>query len=145
MAAVPSHVLPGERTRHLRSAEWRDYLAALGDGAPMVARIALGSLGCASAAGRAHGHRLLSISYDDRADEIEVHVGRPASETGLRYFIPEPRSIVVQESARALGVVVDDASGVRTVIELRPAATDVDIEPRGARDTDPLRSRGGRI
>jgi hypothetical protein len=66
-----------------------------------------------------NGGLLTGIRYDQRLDEIEVTVAR--NDNGwraVRYFLLEPRSIVVEESATGKTVRIHDASGLCTVIRL---------------------------
>ena len=63
--------------------------------------------------------RLRAISFDPHEDELKLSVGgRDWSAPELRYVIAAPRRIGVQQSSGSRALVVDDASGVRTIIML---------------------------
>ena len=63
--------------------------------------------------------RLRAISFDPYEDELKLSVGgRDWSAPELRYVIAAPRRIGVQQSSGNRALVVDDASGVRTIIML---------------------------
>ena len=62
---------------------------------------------------------LRAISFDPHEDELKLSVGgHDWSAPELRYVIAAPRRIGVQQSIGSRALVVDDASGVRTVIML---------------------------
>jgi hypothetical protein len=107
------------RAFELGTDDWHGYFEAIGaDGARLVARVIVAPERADDEDG-AMGRPLHAIRYDADADEIEIHVGRPApSGALLRYFVSAPRSIHVQERLRGKLIAVDDASGVRTLIHV---------------------------
>jgi hypothetical protein len=65
------------------------------------------------------GRRLHAIGYDPNADELEIRVGGgPRRSSPLRYFISAPRAITIEQFRHGKAILVDDASGVRTLIRL---------------------------
>jgi hypothetical protein len=65
------------------------------------------------------GRRLHAIGYDPSADELEIRVGGgPRRSSPLRYFISAPRAITIDQFQHGRAILVDDASGVRTLIRL---------------------------
>jgi hypothetical protein len=106
----------------LEAGEWRCYLARLGgDGGRWYASVTLGSR--PTPEGAELPTRLLHrVRYDADADEIEVRIGEaPAPACELRYFVSAPRAIRVEEHEAGKTIVVDDASGLPTMIHLYDA------------------------
>jgi hypothetical protein len=98
-------------------------------------------------AGWEDGDRPLhGINYNHVSDEIEVaaRLG-PGSGASLRYFVGEPRAIVVAETAPQVTLLqVTDASGAQTLIRLRRSPSGRTFEPRShGRSNRPPRSRIG--
>jgi len=109
-------------TRELRSEEWAEYIDGFAlrcSGAPTCVALARSNGERAGNRGpREPGLRQLhTIDYDAERDVLEVAVGtgRPSRPT-LRYFVSAPRAISVAESDYEQAILVDDASGVRTIV-----------------------------
>jgi Family of unknown function (DUF5335) len=105
--------------KQLPAARWAEYMASIAPNqeGPMasvfVADMRRGDQrpGCA--------RMLRAISFDPHEDELKLSVGgRDCSAPELRYVIAGPRRIGVQQSSGNRTLVVDDASGVRTVVML---------------------------
>jgi hypothetical protein len=125
------------RALELRNEDWYEYfnsIALNSDG--ISATVALPAEQVNS---RPDDHRrqLHSIRYDSSTDEIEVVVDYGVlGEAALRYFVSAPRSIIVLEFDHTKVIVVDDASGARTLIRL--------FDPARSGHAD-LAARGGMI
>ena len=73
------------------------------------------------------GGLLETIHFDRGRDEIEVAICQNgASGASVRYFVPAPRSITVEESSPSKVIAVTDAEGVRTLISI--ASVDGEFE-----------------
>jgi hypothetical protein len=109
----------------LETHEWHGYFEAINlDGALLLASVTVGAERPAGDRGDI-GRPLHAIRYDADADEIEIHVGQPAPRDAvLHYFVSSPRSIQVHEQVGGKVIAVDDASGVRTLIQV---AHDADL------------------
>jgi hypothetical protein len=68
------------------------------------------------------GRPLRAIRYESERNLLQIAVGGTAREPELRYFITEPRRIVVEDSGDERTIVVDDASRARTAISMRGLA-----------------------
>jgi hypothetical protein len=67
----------------------------------------------------ARGGYLEEIRYNRHADEIEICICRNgAGEASLRYFIPCPRSLTVEEHELSKVICITDSAGLRTVVSL---------------------------
>jgi hypothetical protein len=65
------------------------------------------------------GGLLETISFDRQRDEIEVAICQNgAAGASVRYFVPAPRSVTVDDSAPSKVIAVTDAEGVRTLISI---------------------------
>lgn len=99
--------------------EWRKYFHAIAiDSDGVLATVAV-------IAARADSSQdlpqrpLRDIGYDRSDDVLEVAVGGiVASSATLRYFVSAPRTILVAESDHERAILVDDESGIRTLIRL---------------------------
>jgi hypothetical protein len=111
------HLGPAER--RLEGQRWAQYFGSLSlqDGGVLARIEVIRDRVTSPIDGR---HRpLRAISYDDATDVLEfAMLGRSAAEAPLRYFIHAPRTIRVSESSDARTIVVEDASGLRTLIDL---------------------------
>jgi hypothetical protein len=64
-----------------------------------------------------HGRRLRAIAYRPEEDVLEVAVGGAgAGRPALRFFVPGPQKITVTEHERSWKILIDDASGARTLV-----------------------------
>jgi len=62
---------------------------------------------------------LRAIGYDPGEDVLEVAVGGEAADLpALRYFVSAPQAITVAESNNTRAILVDDASGIQTMIRV---------------------------
>lgn len=67
----------------------------------------------------ATGGLLEAIRFDRRRDEIEVAICQNgAAGASIRYYVPAPRSVTVEESALSKLIAVTDAEGIRTLISI---------------------------
>jgi hypothetical protein len=116
---------------------WVEYFDSLGVGEPRLkatVTLARVSLTPARAERAQPGGLLDGIRYDPGADEIEVEIQHATGQGGgLRYFVPSPRYVTVEEHEQAKMICVTDAGGLRTMINL--VVVDAELgraEPRGA-------------
>jgi len=67
----------------------------------------------------ASGGQLEGIGYNRPRDEIEVAI-RHGGESGssVRYFVPSPRSVTVEDSALSKLICITDCAGLRTVVSI---------------------------
>jgi hypothetical protein len=78
----------------------------------------------------ARGGLLEAIRFDSRQDEIEVAICQNgASGASVRYFVPAPRSVSVEDSSLTKVIAITDAEGVQTLISV----ASLEGEPRGNR------------
>jgi hypothetical protein len=71
----------------------------------------------------AKGGLLEAISYDRPRDEIEVAIRQNgASGASLRYFVPSPRSVTVEDSALSKLICITDLAGLRTIVSIASVA-----------------------
>jgi hypothetical protein len=98
---------------------WADYFRSL---VPVAARhLATVETLCASRAEARDsgqpGRRLRAICYSPEEDQLEVAVGGVGSgRPALRFFVPAPKTIAVTEQEGSWRILIDDASGARTLI-----------------------------
>jgi hypothetical protein len=65
------------------------------------------------------GGLLEAIRFDAGRDEIEVAICQNgAAGASLRYFVPAPRSVAVDDSSLSKVITITDAEGVRTLISI---------------------------
>ena len=105
--------------KQLPAARWTEYLVSLAPNheGPMASVFVASMRPGDQRPVRAR--RLRAISFDPHEDELKLSVGgRDWSAPELRYVIAAPRRIGVQQSSGSRALVVDDASGVRTIIML---------------------------
>ena len=105
--------------RELRSEEWAEYLNAFSgrcSGSPT--RVAIEAPADGRGRDQLPGRRLLhAIDYDELRDMLEVSVGNgDPGRAALRFFIASPRTITVAEDDREHALLIDDSSGLRTVV-----------------------------
>jgi hypothetical protein len=82
------------------------------------------------------GRRLHAIGYDPNTDELEIRVGGgPRRSSPLRYFISAPRTITIEQFQHGKAILVDDASGVRTLIRLFDVSRDRSSQTASLADT----------
>jgi hypothetical protein len=104
--------------------DWRRHIARIAaDGRYYTAEI--GVLTAESSA-RPQRRPLRAIAYDHHANELELVVGEEGQHSAgaLRYFVPAPRAVAVEQSDDETAITVDDASGTRTLIRLHAAQGD---------------------
>lgn len=105
---------------------WSGYFDSLGGCAERLkAAVTLARVPLSPArAGRAGVHSLRgglleAIRFDPGRDEIEIAIcengGAGAS---IRYFVPTPRAVTVEDSALSKVIAVTDAEGIRTLISI---------------------------
>jgi len=131
-------------TRELRSEEWAEYIDGFAlrcSGAPTCVALerSSGERNVNGAKREQELRQLHTIDYDAERDVLVVAVGngRPSRPT-LRYFVSAPRAISVAESDHERAILVDDASGVRTIVTC--AARDAAAHP--ARPAQARRATG---
>jgi hypothetical protein len=74
---------------------------------------------------------LHGIAYRGEADVLELMVGaRPEGARVLRYFIAGPRCIHLDGADGSSSILVNDASGTRTLIRLTPQQESAAAEER---------------
>jgi hypothetical protein len=67
----------------------------------------------------AKGGLLDSIRYNRSLDEIEIAIRRNgAADASLRYFIPAPRSVSVEDRTLSKLICITDRAGLRTMLSL---------------------------
>ena len=72
----------------------------------------------------ARGGLLETIRFDRGQDEIEVAICQNgASGASVRYFVPAPRSVTVEDSSLTKVISITDAEGVRTLISVASVDT----------------------
>ena len=65
------------------------------------------------------GGLLDSISYNRSLDEIEVAIRRNGTpDASLRYFVPRPRSVSVEDRTMSKVICITDRVGLRTIVSL---------------------------
>ena len=104
--------------KQLPAARWTEYLVSLAPNheGPMASVFVEGMR---TGDQPVRARRLRTISFDPHEDELNLSVGgRDGSAPELRYAIAAPRRIGVQQSSGSRALVVDDASGVCTIIVL---------------------------
>jgi hypothetical protein len=106
-------------TRKLEGEQWIEYFRSIApDGGGLLASFEVVH---EEPSPTPNGKRrpLHGINYDVAQDVLEFAVGgHAASEPPLRYFISAPRTIKAAESRGGRVIVVEDASGARTLISL---------------------------
>jgi Family of unknown function (DUF5335) len=128
-------------TRNLNEEQWFDYFSSIPLADGVLASVELmgqrpGSPPSASP--------LQAISYDADRDLLELAVGgRTNGNSPLRYFIAAPRSVNVEESSGMKMILVQDASGARTLIRLLEAAPAAAEAERPASRAAAVTSRNG--
>jgi hypothetical protein len=103
----------------LKRDRWAEYFRSLpAVGARQLATVELLSEEMAQA--RDHRpplHRLRAIGYRPLEDEVVLAVGGlGAAGPALRFYIPAPEKIAVTEHQGSRDILIDDASGTRTLI-----------------------------
>jgi hypothetical protein len=112
-----------DNTVSLDAREWAEYFGSISAGAGYLASVAVLS-GTGEHVPQATAHPLRSIAYHADEDVLEAVVGKGSPRSPLvRYFISDPRRIGVREADDGRAIVVDDASGLRTLIWLCSAET----------------------
>jgi hypothetical protein len=118
-------------TKELQGRHWADYFGSIASQNGGV--LATVEVLCERLAPHANGSRkrpLREARYDVEADVLELLIGgTQATERSVRYFISAPRTVQVAEWASGRSIVVQDASGARTLITLFNA----NAAPAGAR------------
>jgi hypothetical protein len=67
----------------------------------------------------ARGGRLEAIRYNRPQDEIEVEIRSRADEgSSVRYFVPSPRSVTVEDSPLTKLICITDCAGLRTMVSI---------------------------
>ncbi len=67
----------------------------------------------------ARGGLLEAIRFDSGRDEIEIAICQNgAAGASIRYYVPAPRSVTVDDSSLSKVISVTDAEGVRTLISI---------------------------
>src|SRR2546430_5294272 len=115
------------RTLKLDARDWSRQIAAIAaDSRHALAEVRFLT---SELAGRPPRHRLNGIAYDHGSKQLQVAVREDGPQSPeVRYLVSAPREITVEEFDHATGIVVEDASGVRTLIWLyggRHALTDL--------------------
>jgi hypothetical protein len=111
-----------EDTQELRAEKWAEYFDSIAgslDGVLVTIEVMSEELGDQTDVERLP---LQTIGYDRRDDVLEVAVGGRGAgyPVVLRHFISSPRSISVEgpPQGRPRAILVEDASGARTLIRL---------------------------
>ncbi len=74
------------------------------------------------------GGLLEAIRFDARRNEIEVAICQNGtSGASVRYFVPAPRSVTVEETSMGKVIAVTDAEGVRTLISIASLDGELDL------------------
>jgi hypothetical protein len=110
------------RTQQLPAEKWVEYfdsIASRVEGLPVTIEVMSEQLGDQTDVERLP---LQAIGYDPRDNVLEVSVGGRSTRypVVLRHFISSPQAISVEDSGplRPSAILVEDASGVRTLIRL---------------------------
>jgi len=113
----------------LAQREWNDYFERI-TSEPRQLLVAIESVGrhtpleeriSAMCDGVCTRHPLRSIGYEPHADVFEVAAGLAAEHGALlRFFVAEPRRILVREATRARAIVITDAGGAQTLVCVFP-------------------------
>jgi hypothetical protein len=75
-------------------------------------------------------HRSLHrLRYDEARRELEISIGLDRGTRGLRCFVADPQRIFMTRSKQSRTLVVIDARGGRTLIQLAPAGETRDPGP----------------
>jgi Family of unknown function (DUF5335) len=107
-------------TKDLKGRHWADYFGSIAcqNGGVLATVEVL----CEPLPLQANGNRrrpLREARYDLDADVLELLIGgSQATERSVRYFISAPRTVSVAEWEGGRAIVVQDASGARTLIRL---------------------------
>jgi hypothetical protein len=107
------------KTVTLHAEDWVGYFESIAlHSDRWLASVALG-WERANGDGTSSPRPLRTVAYDPHDDELEVAVGgEPARSPTLRYFVPSPRAITIEEFDHTRAVMVDDSRGLRTLIRL---------------------------
>jgi len=142
---VPAQAMSDAQAFQLDAQDWRGYFEAMAvDHEGLKACVTLVSERPQDGED-AVAWTLYAISYDQHADEIEIHVGHPAPRGPiLRYFVSAPRAIHVQERAGGKVIAVHDMSGVRTLIQVAHPRESGALPCRSRRSVSSARSELGR-
>jgi hypothetical protein len=103
----------------LEAPRWAEYFSSIATGERYLASVGL-LTGPAQSFPRTAWRPLRAIVYDAEQDVLEVAVANGTPNTSLRFFITAPRKVGVEESGAGRAIVVEDASGERTLIRLCP-------------------------
>jgi hypothetical protein len=127
----------------LDNGSWSEYFDSINvraerlRAAVTLARVPLPPARAGRHGGRpARGGLLEAIRFNRRLDEIEVAISQNgASGASVRYFVPSPRSVTVEDFSFGKLISITDSDGLSTVISL----TSLDHDRGGPR------SRAGQI
>jgi len=110
----------------LENDSWSEYFDSLnGCAERLKAAVTLARVPLSPARARrqdahvARGGLLETIRFDSGRDEIEIAICQNGSSgASIRYFVPAPRSVTIEDSSLSKVIAVTDAEGVRTLISI---------------------------
>ncbi len=116
---------------------WSEYFDSINDCAERLrAAVTLARVPLLPARAGRHGERpargglLEAIRFNRQLDEIEVAISQNgASGASVRYFVPSPRSVTVEDFSFGKLISITDSDGLSTVIHI----TSLDHDPSGRR------------
>lgn len=105
---------------------WIDYFDSITSrGERLRATVALGRVPLSPARERrggpdgGTGGLLDGIRYNPASDDVEICIWQGGAPAGrVRYFVPSPRSVTVEEGEGSKLICVTDSGGLRTMISL---------------------------